>query len=145
MRAPSMISRRLAGVVLGMLALAGCHQDPTVVKVTVSASADAFALSGIGGTTTVPAGVVATAGTGGNVVIGATGLVNLGSGATIPAAPALPSAPGTGTELTNAMIGTTVVGNILVSSTLQIVGAANPAVITTNSGDVVISGSLIAE
>ncbi|HVE43262.1 MAG TPA: hypothetical protein VNM14_25525 [Planctomycetota bacterium] len=140
-----MISRRLAAVVLGLLALLGCHEDPTVVKVTVSASADAFSLSSIGGTTFVPSGVVATAGTGGSVTVGATGPINLGSGATIPSAPALPSAPGTGTELTNAMIGTTVVGNILISSTLQITGAANPAVITTNNGDVVISGTLIAE
>ena len=119
-----MISRRLAGLALGLLALIGCHEDPTVVQVTVAASADAFTLSSVGGGTSVPAGVAAGAGSGGSVQAFATGAINLGSGATIPSAPALPSAPGTGTELNNGLIGTTVTGNVLVSSTLQIAGAA---------------------
>jgi hypothetical protein len=145
MRIPSMISRRLSSLALGVLALAGCHQDPTVVKVTVAAAADALTLTAEGGASSVPAGVVAGAGGGGAVQMLATGPINLGNAATIPAAPALPSSPATGTELTNALIGTTVVGNIFVSSTLQISGAANPAVIATNTGDVVILGSLIAQ
>jgi hypothetical protein len=147
MRANPMISRRLAALALVLLVLAGCHEDPTVVAVLVGPASDSLTISAVGGNTTAPALVVATAGTGGAITAAATGPMNLGNTATLPAAPALPTPPATGTELTNALItaGAPIAGNVLVSSTLQIAAGVNPAVITTNSGDVVILGSLIAE
>jgi hypothetical protein len=142
-----MISRRLAAVALTLLAFAGCHEDPTVVSVLVGPGSDLLTINARGGNTSAPALVVAAAGTGGDVKAFATGAMNLGSAGSVFAAPAVPVAPATGTELTNAMItaGTPIAGNVLVSSTLQIAAGVFPAAIATNNGDVVILGSLIAE
>ena len=84
---------------------------------------------------------------GGDLIARASGAIRLASVESGPSAPSLPAAPTTGTELTNAMItaGAPIAGNILVSSTLQIAAGVNPATITTNTGDVVIRGSLFGE
>src|SRR5687767_1345266 len=83
-------------------------------------------------------------GQGAKITLRSAGAITSAEGA--PGAPALPAVPATGTELNNGMIaaGTPVAGNILVSPTLQIAASVNPAVITTNTGDVVIHGTLIA-
>src|SRR5579863_8401168 len=103
-------------------------------------------ISAAGGTTTSDT-FLGTGHSGGKISMFAAGSIMVTAAAQGPSTPALPSAPSTGTELTNAMIiaGTPIAGNVRVSSTLQIAAGVNPATVTTNSGDVVISGNLIAE
>jgi hypothetical protein len=86
-------------------------------------------------------------GSGGDITVRASEAVQFASAETGPSTPSLPAAPTTGTELTDAMIatGSPIAGNILISSTLRIAAGVNPATITTNDGDIVISGSLLGE
>lgn len=133
---------RLGLLVLMACALAGCGKSsssdkspPDLLRIEATGgSADSDSLLGSGGG-------------GGDLTVRASGTLQFAVGENGPAAPSLPAAPTTGTELTNAMItaGTPIAGNVLVSSTLQINAGVNPAVITTNTGDVVILGSLIGE
>lgn len=103
-------------------------------------------LDASGGTASAKGIAGASGGGGGALNVHSAGVIKIGV-STGPAAPALPQPPTTGTELTNAMIaaGTPIPGNILVSSTLQILGGPDPATITSSTGDIVILGTLIGE
>jgi hypothetical protein len=144
-----MISRRHAAFALVALALAGCHEDPTVIQVLFPPSATALNVTAGGGTASTPTSSAGSGNDGGTIMAMVLGDLNLGGSSTL-AAPTVPTAPTTGTELTNAaaIAGIPLSGNILVSATLQIVGAGTPLAthtITSSNGDIVISGSLLAE
>ena len=122
-------------------ALAGCHEDPEVVTIQVFPSGGALGLFCTGGDAT---GALAVGGPGGALYIGAWEEVSAGESALIPTAPAVPAAPTMGTTLpiiAGPLSTTAVAGTVLISGT--VVGDASGTVtITSNGGDIVVSGSL---
>lgn len=132
---------KLAAIFLFGAAFDGCggsHDDP-------SPPPPLSILANGGGAFTQT--TISTGGNGGAITAASSGAMKLFNSGNHPTRPTAPTPPATGTELTNAMItaGTPIVGNVLVSSSLQIAAGVNPAVITTNTGDVVIRGSLLGE
>jgi hypothetical protein len=137
-----MISRRSAAVVLCLLAFAGCHEDPTVVEVTVQPTVEVLGLFADGGAASSAAGTDGTGGSGGIMSITASGLVSLGSPAFVPTAPVTPTVP---TILTPSILtgqgDLTQTGSILVSGSVITSNTATVKYEST-SGDIVVSGAL---
>src|SRR5437763_1557516 len=142
MRASLMISRRLAAVALSLLAFAGCHEDPTVVAVTVAPTVQALALLASGGAAASAPGTDGTGGNGGKFMIKTSGLISLGSPSFVPSAPAVPASP-TVFELSavSPLGSTSNTGNILVDGTIT-TGITSPIILTSTNGDIVVSGLL---
>jgi len=137
-----MISRRFAALALVVLALAGCHEDPTVVKVQVQPSVQSLSINAAGGNASSPAALDGLGGGGGNLSISANGNISLGSPSFPPTAPAAPATPTvTSASLTTPVGTTTISGSILVSGSAT-TAASTPIVLTSSNGDIVISGLL---
>jgi hypothetical protein len=138
-----MSRRHLAAFALLVLAFSGCGHafvfPPAVTWTIDTRGGSAFS------TNVTPTGV---GGVGGNIsAFTRTDVFFFNETMGVGLQGAVGSPPTLGTELTNPMItaGVPIAGNVLVSGTLQIASGTNPATITTNTGDVVIRGSLIAE
>ena len=137
-----MISRRLAAIALCLLAFAGCHEDPTVVAVTVSASVQALALLAEGGAASSLPGTDGTGGDGGDFMVKTSGLLSLGSPSFVPSAPALPVSPSVFEFTAVSPLGSnSKTGNILIDGATTD-GITNPIVLTSTNGDIVVSGLL---
>src|SRR5262245_62176037 len=109
-----MTFRRLLAAAVTMLALAGCHEDPTVVPVTVGPASDALTIPARGGDATSSTATQGTGGNGGTIRAGSSGTMNLGGGGTGAVIPSAPPVPATGNELDNAeaIAGVALDGNI---------------------------------
>jgi len=137
-----MISRRLAGLTLSLLALAGCHEDPTVQAILVQPSTAALALFAAGGNASSTPGLDGVGGAGGDLQVTANGLISLGSPSFVPTAPAVPAAPGTFEYVVVAGEATiTKVGSIRITGSIT-TSVTTPVVITSSNGDIVVDGAL---
>jgi len=140
-----MNSRRLSALVLSLLALAGCHEDPQVLNVAVAASVTALSVTCSGGTASSSPGVDGTGGAGGTFSVTASGLISLGSPAFVPAVPSAPTPPSTfaSTPVSPLPAATTSAGSIHLTGVLAASGAVTVTVTSTN-GDIVFDGLLQA-
>jgi hypothetical protein len=136
---------RFAALAALSCAFAGCHDDPQVITVLVPPAVQSFVLDTTGGSATSGTGLVGSGGSGGELRIYASGDVDLGTRSTVLTAPTPPAAPSTGTPLTAGLAGVPTAGNLLLSGTLSLDTTANPAVFTSTTGDIVISGTLVAD
>ncbi len=137
-----MLSRRLAALALVLLTFAGCHEDPSVVKVEVQPTTQSLALDASGGNASSLAGVDGVGGTGGDFRVTANGNISLGSPSFPPSAPAAPAAPAL--TISSEVTG---LGNVARQGSILIAGnvttaASTPITIHSNNGDIVVSGTL---
>ena len=114
-----MISRRLAALALTLLAFAGCHEDPTVVQVSVQPSVLSLGINASGGNASSAAGLDGVGGTGGDCRIAVTGNISLGSPSFPPAAPTTPATPSvTSAPLVTPLASTTQQGSMIISGSV---------------------------
>src|SRR5436189_870479 len=145
MRAPEMISRRLSALALCLLAFAGCHEDPTVISVEVTASVQALAILAAGGAASSSSGLDGVGGQGGDFRVTASGLISLGSPSFVPAAPATPDLPTVFASIPTSPVPSSppTVGSILLAGSLTTTNTATVTLQTSN-GDIVVSGDLLS-
>jgi hypothetical protein len=136
--------RRLSVVTLFLLAVSGCHEDPTVLTVAVQPSVTALALLASGGTASASSGADGVGGVGGQLQVVTSGLVSIGSPAFVPAVPAVPAQPSTFSLTPTTPLQNTpspFSGNILIAGNVT-TDTTSPIVVKTDNGDIVVSGLL---
>ena len=142
-----MRSRLLLAVALAAVLPQGCHEDDTVVTVFVVSPGDPLTILTCGGNASATDGSNnGTGGTGGAITLSPFETAIVGGGTILPVAPSAPTAP-TGTELTIANVAAdyAVAGNLQVTSTLTITGVPTTRTITALTGDIIVSGNLLAQ
>lgn len=139
-----MSSRRLSAAALCLLAFSGCHEDPSVVTVTVQPAVTSLAVLVSGGAASSASGLDGVGGAGGQLQVVASGLVSVGSPTFVPTAPALPTQPSTFTLTPTTPLQNTpspFSGNILLTGGIT-TDTTSPIVVKTDNGDIVVNGTL---